>query len=180
MVRPLVDIGRLVAIFDALAVVFEPVAINLTPILAAVFCTAAVPIGSRLNGAAFDAAIFAPFIGNGDTFLLGGVHRLKILLLDVDGVESILCRGDSDPFEDADDICEVLDALLIVRRINVDDFCNGISMFVLLFVTLRACSDVVRLNGIFDTRVFVFFGDVGSETMTGISPSDGSSLMNVL
>ena len=38
------------------------------------------------------------------------------------------------------------------------------------------------MNGIFDTNVFVFFGDVGSETMCGISPGispDGSSLMNV-
>lgn len=73
----------------------------------------------------------------------------------------------------------MLDALFMVRLINVDDFCKGISMFVLLLVTLRACSDVVRLNGIREMTFFVFLGDVGSDTMTGISPSDGSSLINV-
>lgn len=177
MVRPLVDIGRLVAIFDALAAVFEPVAISLTPTLAFAFGAAAKPTGgSRFNVAAL---IFAAFAGNGETFLFGGVHRLKRFLVDVDG-DSILCLGESDPFDDADDICDVLDALFMVRRMNVDVFCNGISIFVLLLVTLRACSDVVRLNGIFDVKVFVFFGDVGSETITGISPSDGSSLINVL
>lgn len=136
------------------------------------------PIDSRLG--VFTADNFGADVGNGDTFLFGGVHRLKILLLD-EG-ESRLCLGESDPLDDGVDICDVLDALFNVRRMNVDDAFrgNGISMFVLLLVTfLVACNDVARLNGIFDTKVFVFLGDVGSETITGIFPSDGSSIVNV-
>lgn len=166
VVRPFVDIVRL-ALPGVFAINF-PIGFD-------------IPIDSRLG--VFIAANFVALVGgNGDTFLLGGDHRLKIDVLLVDG-ESRLCRGDRDPRDDGDDICDVLEALFMVRRMNVDDafFCNGISMFVLLFVTFRpVCNDVVRLNGIFDTKFLVFFGEVGSDTMTGISPSDGSSLMNVL
>lgn len=142
--------------------------------IAVVAAAAAAPVG-------FNVDTFAAVVGNGETFLFGGDQRLKILLL-VDG-ESRLWRGESDPFWRGDEICDVLDALFIVRRMNVADafFCSGISMLVLLLVTFRvACNDVARLNGILETEVFVFFGDVGSDTMTGISPpADGSSLMNV-
>lgn len=136
------------------------------------------PIDSRLDVLAEDN--FGADVGNGETFLFGGDHRLKILLLD-DG-ESRVCRGESEPRDDGVDICDVLDALFIVRRMNVDDAFRGnvMSMFVLLFVTfLVACNDVARLNGIFETNVLVFLGDVGSETMTGILPSDGSSIVKV-
>lgn len=120
-----------------------------------------------------------------DVFTLVGCdHFLKIPLLPL-AVVSMLARGDSDIFPVlVVAICDVLDAFFKFRRVNVFDaiFCEGISMFVLHLVTLRvACNEVVRLNGIFDMSGFVFFGDVGSETITGISPSeDGSSLINVL
>lgn len=102
---------------------------------------AAEPVASRPTG--FNVDTFAAVAGNGETFLFGGDQRLKILLL-VDG-ESRLCRGESDPFCRGDEICDVLDALLMVRRMNVADafFCSGISMLVLLLVTFRG-PDLLR------------------------------------
>lgn len=169
-------------IFDTLfGILLRLFVVTFTPALFNGFdiAVAAEPIDSRPAG--FNVDTFAAAVGNGETFLFGGDQRLKILLL-VDGV-SRLWRGESDPHCRGDEICDVLDALFMVRRVNVADafFCSGISMFVLLLVTFRvACNDVARLNGIFETKVLVFFGDVGSETITGISPpADGSSLMNV-
>lgn len=174
MVRPFVDIVvRIVPILDTFAGA-------LVTLFAVILIPALLAMGFDIAVAVFIVVTLAAAAGNGETFLFGGVHRLKMLLL-VDG-ESRLCRGESDP-RDGDEICDVLDALFMVRRINVADafFCIGISMFVLLLVTFRVvCNDVVRLNGIRDVNVLVFFGDVGSETITGISPpADGSSLMNV-
>lgn len=173
----------MVPIFDTLfGIVLILFVANFTPALPIGFgmTAGAAPIDSRPPGfIVFDT--LAAVAGSGETFLFGGDHRLKMLLL-VDG-ESRFWRGESDPRDDGDEICDVLDALFIVRRVNVVDafFCSGISMLVLLLVTFRGvCSDVVRLNGIFETSVLVFFGDVGSETMTGMSPpADGSSLINV-
>lgn len=59
-------------------------------------------------------------------------------------------------------------------------FCNGISILVLHLVTLRCpAAETDRLNGIFVAIFDVFFGDEGSDEMTGISMADGSSLVNV-
>lgn len=75
---------------------------------------------------------------------------------------------------------EALVALFMLRLTLAALFCNGISMLVLHLVTLRCTvADTDRLNGILVAILEVFFGDVGSDEITGISLADGSSLVNV-
>lgn len=99
---------RCVTIFDALPGEFV---INFMPILPAGFAA----IDSQFSIFVVDVN-FVVIVCCGEIFLFGGVHRLKIHLL-VDG-ESKLGRGEIVPRDDDDDddICDVLDALFIVRR----------------------------------------------------------------
>lgn len=146
------------------------------------FLAGTLAMGSRLTEI-FDFTAVAA-MGDEMVDFNDGDHFLNRLLL-VDG-ESKLERAEYTvrAVTDVGDetICEVLDALFRMRCVieATELRWAGISMFVLHLTTfLDDCSETVRLNGILETRGLDLAGEAGSDTMTGTSPSDGSSLVNV-